>query len=229
VTDYTNFALYGLQLGKMTFNYNFIAIEGNIGAGKTSLATRIAAEFNARLILEQFEENTFLPKFYENPAKYAFPLELTFLAERYQQLKDQLSTQDMFKTFTVADYFIHKSLIFASRNLSGDEFTLYTRLFNIIEGVLPKPDLLVYLYLDIDNLRKNIKDRGRVYEQNIQSGYLAKIQQGYLDFLRQQHKMRVLIIDTNQLDFVSVQDDYYKILEVMTGTYEPGVHRITIR
>jgi deoxyguanosine kinase len=229
VTDYTNFALYGLQLGKMTFNYNFIAIEGNIGAGKTSLATRIAAEFNARLILEQFEENTFLPKFYENPAKYAFPLELTFLAERYQQLKDQLSTQDMFKTFTVADYFIHKSLIFASRNLSGDEFTLYTRLFNIIEGVLPKPDLLVYLYLDIDNLRKNIKDRGRVYEQNIQSGYLAKIQQGYLDFLRQQHKMRVLIIDTNQLDFVNLPDDYYKILEVMTGTYEPGVHRITIR
>jgi deoxyguanosine kinase len=229
VTDYTNFALYGLQLGKMTFNYNFIAIEGNIGAGKTSLATRIAAEFNARLILEQFEENTFLPKFYENPTKYAFPLELTFLAERYQQLKDQLSTQDMFKTFTVADYFIHKSLIFASRNLSGDEFTLYTRLFNIIEGVLPKPDLLVYLYLDIDNLRKNIKDRGRVYEQNIQSGYLAKIQQGYLDFLRQQHKMRVLIIDTNQLDFVNLPDDYYKILEVMTGTYEPGVHRITIR
>jgi len=218
-----------LQLGKMSFNYNFIAIEGNIGAGKTSLATRFAAEFNARLILEQFEENTFLPKFYENPVKYAFPLELTFLAERYQQLKDQLSPQDMFKAFTVADYFIHKSLIFASRNLSGDELTLYTRLFNIIEGVLPKPDLLIYLYLDIDNLKRNIKDRGRVYEQNIQSGYLEKIQQGYLDFLRQQHKMRILIIDTNQLDFVNLPDDYYKILEVMTGTYEPGVHRITIR
>ena len=188
----------------MTFNYNFIAIEGNIGAGKTSLATRIATEFNARLILEQFEENTFLPKFYENPAKYAFPLELTFLAERYQQLKDKLSTQDMFKTFTVADYFIHKSLIFASRNLSGDEFTLYTRLFNIIEGVLPKPDLLVYLYLDIDNLKRNIQARGRVYEQNIQFEYLEKIQQGYLDFLRQQHKIRVLIIDTNHLDFVNL-------------------------
>jgi len=213
----------------MNFNYNFIAIEGNIGAGKTSLATKIAVEFNARLILEQFEENTFLPKFYENPAKYAFPLELTFLAERYQQLKDQLSTQDMFKTFTVADYFIHKSLIFASRNLSGDEFTLYTRLFNIIEGVLPKPDLLVYLYLDLDNLKKNIRERGRVYEQNIQSEYLEKIQQGYLDFLRQQHKMRVLIIDTNYMDFVNLPDDYYKIIEVMTGIYEPGVHRITIR
>jgi deoxyguanosine kinase len=213
----------------MTFNYNFIAIEGNIGAGKTSLATRIASEYNARLILEQFEENTFLPKFYENPSKYAFPLELTFLAERYQQLKDQLSTQDMFKTFTVADYFIHKSLIFASRNLSGDELTLYTRLFNIIEGVLPKPDLLVYLYLDLDNLKKNIQDRGRIYEQNIQSGYLEKIQQGYLDFLRQQQKMSVLILDTNHLDFVNRPNDYYKILEVMTGVYEPGVHRIIVR
>ena len=213
----------------MNFNYNFIAIEGNIGAGKTSLATRIAAEFNARLILEQFEENTFLPKFYENPVKYAFPLELTFLAERYQQLKDKLSTQDMFKTFTVADYFIHKSLIFASRNLAGDEFTLYTRLFNIIEGVLPKPELLVYLYLDIENLKRNIQARGRVYEQNIQFEYLDKIQQGYLDFLRQQHKMRVLIIDTNKLDFVNLRDDYNKVLEVITGIYEPGVHRITIR
>jgi deoxyguanosine kinase len=214
---------------RMMFKYNFIAIEGNIGAGKTSLASRIASEFNARLILEQFEDNTFLPKFYENPAKYAFPLELTFLAERYQQLKNQLSTQDMFKTFTVADYFIQKSLIFASRNLSGDEFILYTRLFNIIEGVLPKPDLLVYLYLDLDNLKRNIQTRGRVYEMNIQSEYLEKIQNGYLDFLRQQQKMRVLIIDTNHLDFVHLQDDYYKILEVMTGTYEPGVHRITIR
>jgi len=213
----------------MTFHYNYIAIEGNIGAGKTSLATRIAGEFNARLILEQFEENTFLPKFYENPTKYAFPLELTFLAERYQQLKDQLSTQDMFKTFTVADYFIHKSLIFASRNLSGDELTLYTRLFNIIEGVLPKPELLVYLYLNLDNLIKNIHDRGRVYEQNIQFEYLEKIQQGYLDFLRQQNKMRVLIIDTNHLDFVNRPNDYYKVLEVMTGVYEAGVHRIIVR
>jgi len=218
-----------LHFGKMNFNYNFIAIEGNIGAGKTSLATRIAAEFNARLILEQFEENTFLPKFYENPVKYAFPLELAFLAERYQQLKDKLSTQDMFKTFTVADYFIHKSFIFASRNLEGDEFTLYARLFNIIEGVLPKPDLLVYLYLDIENLKRNIQARGRAYEQNIQFEYLEKIQQGYLDFLRQQHKIRVLIIDTNHLDFVNLQGDYNKMLEVITGLYEPGVHRIKIR
>jgi deoxyadenosine/deoxycytidine kinase len=213
----------------MNFHYNYIAIEGNIGAGKTSLATRIAAEFNARLILEQFEENAFLPKFYENPAKYAFPLELTFLAERYQQLKDQLSTQDMFKTFTIADYFIYKSLIFASRNLSGDELTLYTRLFNIIEAVLPKPDLLVYLYLDIKNLKRNILVRGRSYEKNIQSDYLEKIQQGYLDFIRQKHKMRVLIVDTNYMDFVNRTNDYYKILEIISCKYDPGVHRVTVR
>jgi deoxyguanosine kinase len=212
----------------MMFNYNFIAIEGNIGAGKTSLATRIAEDFNASLILEQFEDNTFLPKFYENPAKFAFPLELTFLAERYQQLKNHLSAQDMFKSFTVADYFIHKSLIFASSNLSGDELTLYARLFNIIEGVLPKPDLLVYLYLDLENLKKNIRVRGRAYEQNMQPGYLEKIQQGYLDFLRQQNKMRILIIDTHHLDFVNRRDDYEKLLELISCTYEPGMHRITL-
>ena len=212
----------------MNFHYEYIAIEGNIGAGKTSLASRIADEFNARLILEQFEENAFLPKFYENPEKYAFPLELTFLAERYQQLKDQLSSGDMFKAFTIADYFIYKSQIFASKNLSGDELSLYTRLFNIIEAVLPKPDLLVYLYLDIGNLKKNISTRGQSYEQNIQAGYLEKIQQGYLAFLKQQRLMRILVIDTNNLDFVNRTDDYHKILEIISGEYEPGMHRITV-
>ena len=212
----------------MTFHYDFISIEGNIGAGKTSLASRIAREFNAKLILEQFEENAFLPKFYENPDKYAFPLELTFLAERYQQLKDQLSARDMFKTFTISDYFIYKSLIFASRNLSGDELSLYTRLFNIIEAVLPKPELLVYLYLDIENLKKNIRERGRSYELNIQSDYLEKIQHGYLEFFKQQQKMRVLIIDTNRLDFVNRKEDYDKILEIISGEYDSGIHRIMV-
>lgn len=208
------------------FTYDFIAIEGNIGAGKTSLATRMATEFNARLILEQFEENAFLPKFYENPEKYAFPLELTFLAERYQQLKEQLSPQDLFKSFTISDYFIHKSLIFAGRNLEGDELSLYARLFNIIEAVLPKPDLLVYLYLDLDHLKKNILKRGRSYELNIGLDYLEKIQQGYLDFIKQQQKMRVLIVDTNDMDFVNHEEDYRRLVEIVSGTYEVGVHRI---
>ena len=212
----------------MEFKYNFIAIEGNIGAGKTSLATRISRQFNAKLILEQFEDNAFLPKFYENPSKYAFPLELSFLASRYQQLKDQLSAQDLFRSFTIADYFIHKSYIFASKNLEGDEMALYGRLFNIIEASLAKPDLLVYLYLDIPNLKMNIEKRGRPYEQNIDFEYLEKIQSGYLDFLKQQQKMRILVIDTNALDFVNREKDYQVMLEIISGEYEPGIHRIKV-
>ncbi|MEI6900204.1 MAG: deoxynucleoside kinase [Bacteroidota bacterium] len=212
----------------MEFPYSFIAIEGNIGAGKTSLATRMAHDFNAKLILEQFEENTFLPKFYENPQKFAFPLELTFLAERYQQLKEQLSSQDLFKSFTIADYFIHKSLIFAGRNLEGDEFTLYTRLFNIIEGVLPKPDLLVYLYLDTPQLQTNIRKRGRSYEQNIGFEYLEKIHLGYLDFLRQQQKMTILIIDTNGIDFVNSEADYQTMVRLISAQYPTGIHRMEL-
>ena len=212
----------------MEFKYNFIAIEGNIGAGKTSLATRISRQFNAKLILEQFEDNSFLPKFYENPSKYAFPLELSFLASRYQQLKDQLSSQDLFRSFTIADYFIHKSYIFASKTLDGDEWGLYARLFTIIEAALPKPDLLVYLYLDIPNLKKNIEKRGRPYEQNIDFEYLEKIQSGYLDFLRQQQQMRILVVDTNSLDFVNREEDYQLMLKLISREYDTGIHRIKV-
>nr|MBC8147774.1 deoxynucleoside kinase [Bacteroidota bacterium] len=145
--------------------YNYIAIEGNIGAGKTSLSTRIAEQFNAKLILENFEDNSFLPKFYKEPDKYAFPLEMSFLAERYQQLKDRLTDQDLFKSFTISDYFINKSLIFSRKTLQKDEYLLYSKLFEIIISSLPQPDLLVYLYLDIDKLKSNIIKRGRLYEQ----------------------------------------------------------------
>jgi deoxyguanosine kinase len=210
----------------MQFPYNFIAIEGNIGAGKTSLATRISEEFNAKLILEQFEENAFLPKFYENPSKYAFPLELSFLASRFQQLKDQLSLQDLFRSFTIADYFIHKSFIFAGKNLDGDELALYTRLFYIIEASLPKPDLLIYLYNSVDNLKNNIIKRGRTYEQNINFDYLEKIQSGYLDFLKQQQGMKILIVDTNEMDFVNREDDFRKMVGILESEYPEGITRI---
>ena len=206
--------------------YNYIVIEGNIGAGKTSFATRLAEECNARLILEQFEENSFLPKFYEDPARYAFPLELSFLADRYQQLKGQFGASDMFKTFTIADYFIFKSLIFASRNLEQLEFGLYSKLFAIVSSVVPKPDLIVYLYLSLDNLKKNIQKRGRPYEQNIQFDYLDKIQTGYLDYLRQQPDQRVLLIDTNDIDFVERNEDYLWMKEVVFAEYPVGLHRI---
>lgn len=206
--------------------YNYIVIEGNIGAGKTSFATRLAEEYNARLILEQFEENSFLPKFYEDPARYAFPLELSFLADRYQQLKTQFSAADIFKTFTVADYFIFKSLIFASRNLEPLEFGLYSKLFAIVSSVVPKPDLIIYLYLSLDNLKKNIRKRGRPYEQNIQFEYLEKIQAGYLEFLRQQQDLRVVVIDTNGLDFVGKRPDYEWLREMAMREYPVGMHHV---
>ncbi len=208
-------------------HYNFIAIEGNIGAGKTSLAKMIARDFNARLILEQFEENSFLPKFYKEPEKYAFPLEMSFLASRYAQLKDQLVAMDLFSSFTVSDYFIIKSLIFAKKNLPDDEFKLYTSFFNIVYNQLPKPDLLVYLYVTTEKLQQNIKKRGRPYEQQIKDEYLEKIQEGYFEFIKQQKGLRILILNTNQLDFVNNKEDYQKIIGVINKEYEEGVHRFS--
>lgn len=208
--------------------YNYIVIEGNIGAGKTSLATRISAELHASLILEQFEENSFLPKFYEDPARYAFPLELSFLADRYQQLKNQFNKPDLFTQFTIADYFIYKSLIFASKNLEQLEYGLYVKLFNIISSVVPKPDMIVYLYLSLENLKKNISKRGRSYEQNIKFEYLEKIQSGYLDFLRQQNDLRVLIIDANNLDFVERESDYLRTKNLIIKDYPLGINTIVV-
>lgn len=209
-------------------NYNFIAIEGNIGAGKTSLATLIANDFNAKLILEQFEDNSFLPKFYKEPDKYAFPLEMSFLASRFQQLKDQLGPQDLFKSFTISDYYIVKSLIFAQKTLAEDEFKLYTRFFNIILQQLPRPDLFVYLHLETPKLQENIKSRGRSYEQNIQDEYLEKIQEGYFEFIKQQSNFPILIIDTNNIDFINNKNDYQKIVSVINKEYMPGIHRVLL-
>ncbi len=206
--------------------YDYIAIEGTIGAGKTSLAGMLSAEFNARLILEQFEDNDFLPKFYKDPSKYAFPLELSFLASRFQQLKNELSVNDLFKSFTISDYFINKSLIFARQTLQDDEYALYAKLFNIINLSLPKPDLLVYLYLSVDRLKSNIVKRGRPYEQDIEHSYLSKIQGGYFDYIRQQSDSRILIVDTNEIDFVNNVDHYQLIKSIILTERQPGIHTI---
>jgi len=206
--------------------YNFIAIEGNIGAGKTSLATRISEDYNAKLILEQFEENSFLPKFYKEPEKYAFPLEMSFLASRFQQLKDQLGPQDLFKTFTISDYYIIKSLIFSKKTLQTDEYNLYTRFFNIIHQQLPKPELFVFLHLKTSKLQQNIRQRGRSYEQDIEAAYLDKIQEGYFEFIKQSD-LRILVLDTNNIDFVNREEDYRKVVDVIDKEYKVGVHRIT--
>lgn len=209
-------------------NYNYLVIEGNIGSGKTSLTEKIAADFNAKVILEQFADNPFLPKFYENPQRYSFPLELSLLAERYHQLGNNLPNVDLFKNMTVADYYFAKSLVFARINLGEDEFMLYQKLFNIIYTSLPKPDLLVYLYLKPENLLKNIKKRGRTYEQNISVEYLEKVDNGYFDFFRQQDKMKIVIVNTNNIDFVSSSNDYNALTEALNGSFKTGISNIEL-
>ena len=212
-------------------NYNYIAIEGTLGAGKTTLASRIANDFNGKLVLEEFEadKNPFLPKFYKEPEKYSFQVEMTFLALRYQQLKDKLGALDLFHDFIISDYYVAKSLIFSRNNLQEDEYQLFSRFFSIIFSDMPKPELLVYLYSDVDHLQKNIRKRGRSYEQEISDEYLDNIQQGYLDFLRQQQdSMRILILDTNHLDFVASERDYRAIIEAIDQPYEVGLHRVAL-
>jgi len=193
--------------------FNYIAFEGNIGAGKTTLTTKIAEDFNAKTVLERFADNPFLPKFYEDQNRYAFPLEMSFLADRYKQLSDDLAQFDLFKDFIVADYHIFKSLIFAKITLAEDEYRLYRTLFDIVYREMPKPDLYVYLYQNSERLLENIKKRGRDYEQKIPASYLDKINNGYLDYIKSQTELNVLIIDVSDRDFVKNQEDYLYILD----------------
>jgi deoxyadenosine/deoxycytidine kinase len=213
----------------MRIKYNYVVIEGNIGAGKTTLAGKIADQFNARLILERFADNPFLPKFYKDPDKYSFPLELSFLADRYRQLKEELVAQDLFKTFTVADYYFMKSLVFAASTLTGDEYNLYRQIFYIIYGSLPKPDIYVYLHLNPEKLLQNIEKRGRNYEKSITREYLKKIEESYFSFFRQNPENRYLIIDINQIDFVENENHYTRIIDaIFYDDYPSGINRVIL-
>jgi len=193
--------------------YNYIAIEGNIGSGKTSLAKRIGDDYNAKLVLERFADNPFLPKFYADEERYAFPLEMSFLADRYHQLTDDLAQFDLFKNFIVSDYFIFKSLIFAQITLPKEEYSLYRKMFDIMYKEITKPDVYVFLYQNTDRLIDNIKKRGRDYEQNIKADYLEKIHKGYLSFIKSREELNTLIIDVSELDFVNNENDYRIILK----------------
>ncbi|AEH01275.1 2-amino-4-hydroxy-6-hydroxymethyldihydropteridine diphosphokinase [Lacinutrix sp. 5H-3-7-4] len=195
--------------------YNYIAIEGNIGAGKTSLATKMANDYNAKLILERFADNPFLPKFYKDAQRYAFTLEMSFLADRYQQINDDLSQLDLFKDFIVSDYDIFKSLIFSKITLHQDEFKLYRKLFYLMYKDIAKPELYVYLYQNTKRLKENIKKRGRKYEQDIDNEYLEKINAGYLNFLKNQTDLNVKIIDISDKDFVKNREDYLFVLDAI--------------
>jgi deoxyguanosine kinase len=208
-------------------NYHFITIEGNIGAGKTTLAHLLSKHYNARLILEQFADNPFLPKFYENPGQYAFPLELFFMAERFKQLKELLQQKDMFQSLTISDYLFTKCLLFAKINLPEDEFRLYQRLFEIIHQQLIQPDLLIYLHAPVNKLQVNIKKRNRSYEQKIPDEYLFSIQETYTHYIKQ-HNIRTLFIDASNADFLGNEKHLRAVIDALEHDYENGQHYINL-
>ncbi len=208
--------------------YKYICIEGNIGAGKTTFATKYAKDVNARLILEKFADNPFLPKFYQDSKRYSFPLELSFMAERYRQLKTEVEHQDLFYPITVSDYVFYKCLIFASVNLEEDEVKLYKTLFQIIYQNLPTPDIILFFKRSPEKLLQNIKKRGRSYEQNIQASYLEAVNDMYFEFFKHQDKSRILILDTNELDFHNDEETYQKIKNLLDQPYELGLHYVSI-
>jgi len=207
--------------------YNFVTIEGNIGAGKTTLAHLLSKHFNARLILEEFADNPFLPKFYQNPSQYAFPLELFFMAERYKQLKDLLQTKDMFQNITISDYLFTKCLLFAKVNLADEEFRLYQKLFEIINPQIVQPDILIYLHTPVKKLQENIKKRNRDYEQSIPSDYLFTLQETYTQYIKQ-HNIKTLYVDAGNADFLGNEDHMKVIIDALDKEYEDGQHYITL-
>jgi len=207
--------------------YNFITIEGNIGAGKTTLTHLLSRRLNARMILEEFADNPFLPKFYENQQQYAFPLELFFMAERYKQLKELLQTKDMFQQLTISDYLFTKCLLFAKVNLPEEEFLLYQKLFDIINPQLTQPDLLIYLHAPVTKLKENIKKRNRPYEQNIAPGYLFLLQEAYINYIKQ-HNIKTLFIDASSSDFLANENHLNAVLEALDKDYDEGRHYLQL-
>ncbi|MEN8117827.1 MAG: deoxynucleoside kinase [Bacteroidota bacterium] len=207
----------------------FLVIEGNIGAGKTTLAEMLAKEHNAKLVLEQFADNPFLPKFYTDKERYSFPLELSFLADRYNQIKKEVLNLDLFHSFLVADYYFAKTAIFAQNTLKDDEYHLFRQIFDIVFESMPKPDLYVYLHADVDKLIKNIEIRGRDYEQNMDPAYLEKIKDGYFGFFKQVINFPVLIIDTNNIDFVHNHEHYQQLKNaIFKSDYKLGINRLIL-
>lgn len=207
--------------------YNYVTIEGNIGAGKTTLAHLLSKHYNARLILEEFADNPFLPKFYENPQQYAFPLELFFMAERFKQLKDLLQTKDLFQSITISDYLFTKCLLFAKVNLPDEEFRLYQKLFDIINQQIIMPDILIYLHSPVNKLKENIRKRNRSYEQSIPNDYLFSLQQTYTHYIRQ-HNIKTLFVDASNADFLTNELHLKVITDALDKEYDDGQHYLTL-
>ncbi len=207
--------------------YHFITVEGNIGAGKTTLAHLLSKHFDARLILEEFADNPFLPKFYDNPDQYAFPLELFFMAERYKQLKDMIHTKDLFQSVTVSDYLFTKCLLFAKVTLPDEEFRLYQKLFDIIHQQLVFPDILIYLHAPVQKLQENIKKRNREYEQKIPNEYLFNLQETYTSYIKQ-HNIKTIFVDASNADFLGNEKHLQVVLDALDKDYEGGQHYVTL-
>jgi deoxyadenosine/deoxycytidine kinase len=203
--------------------HQFITIEGNIGAGKTTLSNILAQKLNAKLILEEFADNPFLPKFYEKPDQYAFPLELFFMAERYKQLKDFLNTQDLFQQVTISDYLFTKCLLFAKVNLPDEEFRLYQKLFDIIHQQINFPDILIYLHAPVQKLQQNIKKRNRSYEQDIKDDYLFNLQETYTSYIKQ-HNIKTIFIDASNADFMGNEAHVQVVLDALDKDLSQGQH-----
>ena len=200
-------------------NPTYIAIEGNIGVGKTTLASLLAKELNASLILEEFADNPFLHKFYENPAQYAFSLELSFMAERYKQQKEKIKQQDLFEQYYVADYMFSKSLLFAKMNLNEHEFNLFNKIYDIIQYPNLQPNLLIFLNASIDKLQQNIKTRNRQYEQSISNEYLLKIQESYIQFIKQ-HQIKTIFVDVTNADFLNNKTHLTALIKLINTKFE---------
>ncbi len=207
--------------------YSFITIEGNIGAGKTTLSQMLAKHYDARLVLEQFADNPFLPKFYENPSQYAFPLELFFMAERFKQLKDLLQQKDLFQSVTISDYLFTKCLLFAKVNLSDEEFRLYQRLFEIIHQQLVQPDILIYLHAPVNKLQQNIKKRARSYEQNIPDDYLFSIQETYTNYIKH-HSLKTIFVDASNADFLNKEAHLKVIIHALEKEYDGSQYYLSL-
>ncbi|MFT3935464.1 MAG: deoxynucleoside kinase [Chitinophagaceae bacterium] len=208
-------------------NHHFITIEGNIGAGKTTLAHLLSRHYNARLVLEEFTDNPFLPKFYSNPKQFAFPLELFFMAERYKQLKELIHTKDLFQSLTISDYLFSKCLLFAKVNLPEQEFHLYQRLFDIIHQQLIQPDVLIYLHTPVNKLQQNIKKRNRSYEQTIPDEYLFNIQETYTNYIKQ-HNVKTIFVDASNADFLTNDKHLKVITDALEMELSDGQHYFTL-
>jgi len=208
------------------FPYRFITIEGNIGTGKTTICKKLAEEYNLKLVLESFADNPFLPFFYENAERYAFPVELFFMTERHKQLQENVLQSDLFQETVLADYFFLKTVLFAKNNLNDNEFRLFHRLFKIMNDTFPKPDLLIYMHRPVEVLLKNIKSRNRDYEQSITSAYLESLQNAYFDYFKVEQEIPVLVLELEDINFIKGTSQYDKLIDLLSTTHAPGVHHI---